>query len=165
MLSPCLCKHASASHWCFFLKEPPAFVHWILCLYDEQNDYKVTAGLRAYTSALTVSAFRLMVSATYCLTWHTGNIHLHWVLKQFTCWILISHLPKGLYSQSYGFSSSHIQTWELDQQEGWVPKNWCFWIVVLEKTLKIPLDSKEIKPVNPKGNQYWIFIGRTDAEA
>ena len=55
--------------------------------------------------------------------------------------------------------------WELDHKEGWVPKNWCFWTVVLEKTLESPLDCKEIKPVNPKGNQPWIFIGRTDAEA
>ena len=72
---------------------------------------------------------------------------------------------KGLYSQKNSFSSSHVQMWELDQKEGWVPKNWCFWTVVLEKTLECPLDSKEIKPVNPKGNQSWIFIGRTDAEA
>ena len=71
---------------------------------------------------------------------------------------------KGPYSQIYGFSSSRVQMWELDHQEGWVPKNWCFQIV-LEKTLDSPLDSKEIKPVNPKGNQPWIFIGRTDAEA
>ena len=55
--------------------------------------------------------------------------------------------------------------WELDCEEGWVPKNWCFWTVVMEKTLESPLDCKEIKPVNPKGSQYWIFIGRTDAEA
>ena len=55
--------------------------------------------------------------------------------------------------------------WELDYKESWVPKNWCFWTVVLEKTLKSPLDSKEIQPVHPKGNQSWIFIGRTDAEA
>ena len=55
--------------------------------------------------------------------------------------------------------------WELDYKESWVPKNWCFWIVVLEKTLESPLDRKEIKPINPKGNQSWIFIGRTDAEA
>ena len=55
--------------------------------------------------------------------------------------------------------------WELDQEEGWAPKNWCFWTVVLEKTLESPLDCKEIKPVTPKGNQSWIFIGRTDAEA
>ena len=72
---------------------------------------------------------------------------------------------KGPYSQSYGFSSSHVQMWELDHKEGWAPKNWCFQTVVLEKTLGSPLDSKEIKPVNPKGNQPWIFIGRTDAEA
>ena len=72
---------------------------------------------------------------------------------------------KGPSSQSYGFSSSHVWMWELDHKEGWAPKNGCFWTVVLEKTLKCPLDSKEIKPVHPKGNQSWIFIGRTDAEA
>ena len=68
-------------------------------------------------------------------------------------------------SQSYGFSSSHVWMWELDYKESWAPKNWCFWTVVLEKTLESPLDRKEIKPVNPKGNQSWILIGRTDAEA
>ena len=72
---------------------------------------------------------------------------------------------KGLSTQSYDFSSSHVEMWELDHKESWVPKNWCFWTVVLEKTLESPLDCKEIKPVNPKGNQSWIFIGRTDAEA
>ena len=71
---------------------------------------------------------------------------------------------KGLYSQSYGFSSSHVRMWELDHKEDWVPKKWCFWIVVLEKTLESLLDSK-IKSVSPKGNQAWVFIGRTDAEA
>ena len=70
---------------------------------------------------------------------------------------------KRLYSQSYGFSSSPVQMWELDHKEGWVPKNWCFRTVVL-KNLQIPLDCKEIKPINPKGNQSWMFIGRTDAE-
>ena len=72
---------------------------------------------------------------------------------------------KGLYSQSYGFSSSHIWMWELDHKERWAAKNWCFWTVVLNKTLGSPLDCKEIKPVNPKGNQSWIFIGETDVEA
>ena len=71
----------------------------------------------------------------------------------------------GLYSQSYGVSSSHVRMWELDCKEGWALKNWCFWIVVLEKTPESPLESKEIKPVNPKGNQPWVFIGRTDAKA
>ena len=68
------------------------------------------------------------------------------------------------YSQNYGFSSSHVWIWELDHKEGWTPKNWCFWIV-LEKTLESSSDSKEINPVNPKGNQLWIFTGRTDVEA
>ena len=63
------------------------------------------------------------------------------------------------------FSNSHARMWELDHKQGWVLKNSCFWIVVLEKTLESPLDYKEIKPVNPKGNQSWIFTGRTDAEA
>ena len=74
---------------------------------------------------------------------------------------------KGPYSQSYGFSNSHIEMWELYYKEGWVPKNWwCFWtVVVLEKALESPLDWEEIKPVNPKGNQPWIFTRRNDAEA
>ena len=68
-------------------------------------------------------------------------------------------------SQSYGFSSGHIWMWKLDHKEDWTPKNLCFWTVVLEKTLESPLDCKQIQPVNPKRNQPWIFIGRTDAEA
>ena len=73
---------------------------------------------------------------------------------------------KGPSSQSYGFSSSHAWMCELDHKESWVlKKHWCFWTVVLEKTLESPLNSKKIKSVNPKGNQSWIFTGRTDAEA
>ena len=68
-------------------------------------------------------------------------------------------------SQSYGFSSSHVWMWKLDYKESWAPKNWCFWTVVLEKTLESPLDSKEIQPVHSKGDQSWLFIGRTDAKA
>ena len=68
-------------------------------------------------------------------------------------------------SQAYGFSSGHVWMWELDYKESWAPKNWCFWTVVLEKTLMSPLDYKEIPPVHPKGDQSWMFIGRTDAEA
>ena len=71
---------------------------------------------------------------------------------------------KCLYSQGYSFSSGHVWMWESDCKEIWVLKNWHFWTVVLEKTLESPLDSKEIKLVNPKRNQSWIFIGRTDAE-
>ena len=72
---------------------------------------------------------------------------------------------KGPSGQGYGFSSGHVWMWELDCEESWAPKNWCFWTVELEKTLESPLDCKEIQPVHPKGNQSWIFIGRTDAEA
>ena len=72
---------------------------------------------------------------------------------------------KVLSSKRYGFSSSHVWIWELDHKESWMPKNWCFWTVVLEKTLESPLNCKEIKPVHSKGNQPWIIIGRTDAEA
>ena len=66
---------------------------------------------------------------------------------------------------AFGFSSGQVWMWQLDHKESWVPKNWCFWTVVLEKALESSLDSKEIQPVHPKGNQSWIFIGRTDAEA
>ena len=72
---------------------------------------------------------------------------------------------QSLYCQSYCFSGSHVQMWQLVHKEGWVVKNWCFQIVVLEKTLESPLDSKEIKLVNPKGKQSWIFTGKTEAEA
>ena len=71
-------------------------------------------------------------------------------------------LTKGPSSQSYGSTSSHVWMWELDDKGNWAPKNWCFWTVVLEKTLESP---REIQPVHPKGDQSWIFIGRTDAEA
>ena len=72
---------------------------------------------------------------------------------------------RGPSSQSYDFSSSHVWMWELDCKESWAPKHWCFWTVMLEKTLESPLDCKEIQPVHPKGNRSWIFIGRTDVEA
>ena len=81
--------------------------------------------------------------------------NLHSILKS----------SKGLPSQTYGFSSSHVWMWELDYKESWVQKNWCFWNVVLEKTLESPLNCREMKPVHPKGNQPWMFTGRTDAEA
>ena len=74
-------------------------------------------------------------------------------------------LPTKVQLVDYGFSSSHVWMWKLDHKESWAPKNWSFWTVVLEKTPESPLDCKEIQPVNPKGNQSWIFIGRTDTEA
>ena len=72
---------------------------------------------------------------------------------------------KGPSSQGYGFSSGHVWMRELDCKETWIPKNWCFWTVVLEKTPESPLNHKEIQAVHPKGDQSWVFIGRTDVEA
>ena len=72
---------------------------------------------------------------------------------------------KGLSSQGYGSSSGHVWMWQLEYKESWALNNWCFWTVVLEKTSESPLDCKEIQPVHPKGDQSWVFIGRTDAEA
>ena len=84
-----------------------------------------------------------------------------WHIKKQRCYFA----KKGPSSQSYGFSSSHVWMWELDHKESWMLKNWCFWTMVLEMTLQSPFDCKEVQPVHPKGNQSWIFIGRSDAEA
>ena len=96
-----------------------------------------------------------------------------YIIEVLICIFLMIHTKKqrhyfankGLSSQGYGFSSSHVWMWELDYKESWVPKNWCFWTVVFEKTLESPLDCKEIQPVHPKGDQSWVFIGGPDAEA
>ena len=82
-----------------------------------------------------------------------------------TLWPHLTLINKGLSSQGYGFSSGHVWMWELDYKESWMLKNWCFWTVVLEKTLESPLDCKEIQPVHSKGGQSCVFIGRTDVEA
>ena len=96
--------------------------------------------------------------------WKSKNICDH-IKSSFLLCLRHHFADKVQFSQSYGFSSSHVYVWELDYKESWVLKNWCFWTVVLEKTLESPMDSEEIKPVNLKRNQSWIFIGRTDAEA
>ena len=92
----------------------------------------------------------------------SGDSHSDW------CEV-IAHCSFGLHfsnnEQSYGFFSGHVWMWELDCEESWVPKNWCFWTVVLEKTLESPLNFKEIQPVHSKGGQSWVFIGRTDVQA
>ena len=98
------------------------------------------------------------------LSWKMG-LYLIYSFSDIEFTILVYFANKGLSSQSYVFSSSHIWMWEGDHKESWELKNWCFWTVVLEKTLEGPLDCKEIKPVHSKGNKFWIFIGRTDAEA
>ena len=111
-----------------------------------QNNCQIAVILNTYPSFL-------------CLSWCYDK-HRQCIKKQ------RHHFAnKSLYSQSHGFSSSHVWMWELDYKEGWVQENWCFWTVVLEMTLESPLNSKEIKPLNHKRNQHWIFIGRTDAEA
>ena len=97
----------------------------------------------------------------------TGKCWMSIILTVVTAWqvLPVSKLTMGSYSKSYVLSSSHVRMWELGHKESWVPNNRCFQIVVLEKTLENPLDCKKIKPVSPKGNQPWIFIERTDAEA
>ena len=92
--------------------------------------------------------------------------------RHFTIWATreVQHTYTYIYiigpsSQGYGFSCGHVWRWELHCEEGWVPKNRCFWTVVLEKTLESPLDCKEIQPVHSKGDQFWVFFGRTDAKA
>ena len=92
--------------------------------------------------------------------WKNSYDHLNSVLKSTDIiWSTKVHLAKA------DFSSSHVKMWDLGHKESWTLKNWCFWSVVLEKTLESPMDCKEIKPINPKGNQPWIFTGKTDAEA
>ena len=117
------------------------------------------------------------------MTWHL-NIAYNWyqfcglslgIMMTITMWLIMSQqhnkkqrhyfANKGPSSQGYGFSSSHVWMWELYYKESWVPKNWCFWTVVFEKTLESPMDCKEVQPVHPKGGQSWVFIGRTDIEA
>ena len=95
------------------------------------------------------------------LLWRKFMTNLESILKSRD----ITFPKKGTSSQGYGFSSSHVWMWELDTKESWALKNWCFWTAVLEKALESPLDCKEIKPVKPKRNKSWIFIGKTDAEA
>ena len=87
-------------------------------------------------------------------------IYIHTVFQ-----ILSHHRLLKDIKHSYGFSCGHVWMWELDCEENWAPKNWCFWAVVLEKTLESPLDCKEIQPVHSEGDQPWVFFGRTDAKA
>ena len=101
----------------------------------------------------------------HCRWWLSHEIKRHSLLGRKVLTNLDSIANKGPSSLGYGFSSGHVWMWELDYKESWAQKNWCLWAVVLEKTLESPLDCKEILPVHPKGNQSWVFIGRTDAEA
>ena len=104
-------------------------------------------------------------SWTWLSYWTTTTICMYiWITWLYYLFIF-NWRVRGYSSQGYGFSSGHVWIWELDYKESWAPKYWCFWTVVLEKTLESPLDCKEIQPVNFKGNQSWIFTRSTDAEA
>ena len=105
-------------------------------------------------------SFHFMNEGKRCLLFGKVMTNPDSILKSRHCFA-----NKGPSSQRYVFSSSHTWMWELDYKESWAPKNWYFWTVVLKKTLKSSLDRKETQPVHSKGNQSWIFIGRTDAEA
>ena len=123
------------------------------------TESKTTASLKhyLYRTLLKHSLNRMWIKLKMLAPWKESYDKPRQHIKKHRC----HFVNRGPYCQSYGFSSSHIQMWELDHKEGWVLKNWCFWTVVLEKTLESPLDCKEIQPVNPKGNQSWIFIGKT----
>ena len=110
--------------------------------------------------SLQMAIAAMKLKDTCSLEWPTYNQPRQHIKKQRPYFI-----NKDPSSQGYGFSSGHVWMWELDHKESWALKNWCFWTVVLEKTLESPLDCKEIQPVHPKGDQYWVFIRRTDVEA
>ena len=112
-------------------------------------------------SAKKYPVLELQMQQNLCFLTHKSKKHV----LVFQAMLSLYFASKGPSSQGYGFSSGHVWMWELDYKESWVPKNWCFWTVVLEKTLESPLDCKEIQPDHLKGNQSWIFIGRTDFEA
>ena len=144
--TPVLIKYSEKKKNTVFACLDPQIYFWFVChfwwqkfrLYDFGTDFDTPV-------------------AWYC-TYELRDIVYEQIYKQ-------RFANKGPSTQSFGFSSSHVWMWELDCKESWVLKNWCFWTMVLEKTLESPLDCKEIQPVHPKGNQSWIFIGRTDAEA
>ena len=128
---------------------------WILCAKHILGYHLNSSYFKKHLNKhFLLNSFRFIVK----LWRHRSSLYSpHWVSPTGIIW--------GPPSQSYGFSSSHVWMWELDHKESWALKNWCFWTVVLEKTVEGPLDCKEIQPVHPRGNQSWMFIGKTDAEA
>ena len=156
------------------IKEPSnesergAWKSWLKTQHSKNKDH----GIQSHHSVKTVKNFIFLGSKITADSDCSHKIKRHFLLGRKAMTNLDSILESRHYfankcpsSQSYGFSSSHVWMWELDYKESWALKNWCFWTVVLEKTLESPLDCKEIQPVNPKGNQFWIFFGRTNDEA
>ena len=178
---------AGPSLWLSKGKSLPGSLHWengvlvtrnfppgksltlaLICIFPMINDVQHLSVIHlsslgnVYSVPLFVCFFFLARVETVALTRWTFVGKVMCLLFNRPSRLVITFLPR---SQGYGFSSGHVWMWELDCEESWVLKNWCFWTVVLEKTLESPLDCKEIQPVHPKGDQSWVFIGRTDAEA
>ena len=155
---------------CFYKSKTINIFHWVIFITMENknkfaafrwNSHSIKATYWNVTSLQMVTAAMKLKKKKMLAPWKKTYDKPRQCIKKHR----YHFADKGPYSQGYGFSSSHVQKWELDHKVGWALKNWCFRIVVLEKTLESPLNSKNIKSVNPEGNQPWIFIGRTDAEA
>ena len=139
---------------------------WFLQLSKEKknNKHSFTAGSQIY--ALYAQVTNSYLRKNSGSSWLECGLHFLEPLSQYGSldWAQRRLCPR-IEGRSWGYSSSHVRTWQLDHKEDWMPKNWCFWAVVLEKTIESPFDDKEIEQVHPKWNQCWIIIGRTNAEA
>ena len=140
-------KCSRQEYWSELPFPTPGYLPWVSCI-----------GTSPVSSE---SAGRFFINSKTLTTWKESYDQPRQHIKKQRHYFA----SKGPSSQGYGFSSSHVWIWELDYKESWALKNWCFWTVVLEKTLESPLDCKEIQPVHPKGDQSWVFIERTDVEA
>ena len=139
---------------------------WVQALFGTEHNQKANrSGNGGWHYFFWVPKSLQMVTAAMKLKTHTPWKESYDQVRQHIIKQRHHFADKGPSSQGYVFSSSHVWMWELDYKESWALKNWCFWTVVLEKTLESPLDCKEIQPIHSKGNQSWVFIGRTDVEA
>ena len=186
-LSPGVCSSSCPLSWWFYLTISSSATSFFSCLqsFPESGSLPINwlfaSGVQNIGASASVfpmniqgwfplgltGLISLIVQGTLksLLQHHSSKVSILWcsafIMVQFSHY----YADKGLCRQSYGFASSPLWMWKLDHKKGWELKNWCFWSVLLARTLESPLDCMEIKPVNPKGNQPWIFIGRIDAEA